>query len=40
MKLVLCSLHIALLEEGWSNVSGGLFKVKATKSNNSDCWEF
>ena len=40
MKLVLCPLHIALLEEGWSNVSGGLIKVKAAKSNNSDCWKF
>ena len=40
MKLVLCPLHIALLEEGWSNVSRGLIKVKAAKSNNSECWEF
>ena len=26
--------------EEWSSVSGGLIKVKAAKSNNSDCWEF
>ena len=40
MKLVLCPLHIALLEEGWSNVSGRPIKVKAEKSNNSDLGEF
>ena len=41
MKLVLCpSPSALLLEEGWSNVSGGLIKVKAAKSNNSDLGEF